>query len=105
MKFLLTSATLIFCLGLTNAALAGDEYNTVPAGDGQYAACLKYSASVYQGGDEVSPIKGQTKAQAWCTCMWNETPDDFKGSLAKFSETSKGKSTNAICEKYANWHE
>jgi len=105
MKFLLKSASLILGLGLATAAFAGDEYNTVPAGDSQYGACLKYSATVYQGGDEASPIKGQTKAQAWCTCMWNETPDDFRGSLAKFSETSKGKSTNSTCEKYADWHE
>jgi hypothetical protein len=90
-------------LCIATATLADDTYNTVPAGDKQYSDCLKYSAKQYEGGDEKSPIKGQTKAQAWCTCMWNETPDDFKGSLAKFSETSKGKSTNKICEKYADW--
>lgn len=82
---------------------AGDEYNTVPAGDGQFAECLRYSAKNYEGGDEASPIKGQSKAQAWCTCMWNETPDNFRGNLAKFSETAKGKKTNKTCEKYADW--
>lgn len=48
-------------------------------------------------------MKGQSKAQAFCTCMWNETPEDFKGSLAKFAETAKGKSTNKICEKHSDW--
>jgi hypothetical protein len=103
MKFLLGAAFATFGLAFATAAMAADEYNTVPAGDEQYAACLKYSATVYDGGDAASPIKGQNKAQAWCTCMWNETPEDFKGSLAKFSETAKGKSTNDICEKYASW--
>ena len=41
--------------------------------------------------------------QAWCTCLWNETPDDFKGNLVKFSESTAGKKTNRTCEKYANW--
>jgi len=87
----------------STAAYAGDTYNTVPAGDRQYAQCLAYSAKQYEGGDEASPIKGQTKAQAWCTCMWNETPDNFRGNLAKFSETARGASMNKKCEKYADW--
>lgn len=103
MNFFLRLAAVTIGFGVATAAMAADEYNTVPAGDAQYAACLKYSAKVYEGGDAASPIKGQSKAQAWCTCMWNETPDDFKGSLAKFSETAKGKSTNQTCEKYADW--
>jgi hypothetical protein len=90
------------CLSVS-AARAADAYDAVPAGDAQYAECLKYSATQYEGGDDASPIKGQSKAQAWCTCMWQETPEDFKGNLAKFSETAKGKSTNATCEKYAAW--
>jgi len=96
-------ALLVVGLGFVGSAFADDTYNTVPKGDKQYSDCLKFAASQYEGGGEPSPIKGQTKAQAWCTCMWNETPDDFKGSLGKFSETSKGKSTNKICEKYADW--
>jgi hypothetical protein len=103
MNFILRAALVAAGLGFATAAMASDEYNTVPAGDAQFAACLKFSASQYEGGSESSPIKGQTKAEAWCTCMWNETPDDFKGSLGKFSETSKGKSTNKTCEKYAHW--
>ncbi len=89
-------------VGLSTASLA-QQYNTVPAGDAQYAQCLVYSVTRYQGGDRPSPIAGQTKMEAWCTCMWNETPDDFKGDLAKFSETTKGAAMNKLCEKYANW--
>jgi hypothetical protein len=80
------------------------KYNDPPAGDQQYAACLKYSATKYEGGEQSSPVAGQSKAQAFCTCMWNETPDDFKGDLAKFSETAKGAETNKICEKHSDWH-
>lgn len=40
---------------------------------------------------------------AACTCLWDETPDDFKGSLTRFAETAKGKSTNQICEKHSGW--
>ncbi|MDR3463237.1 MAG: hypothetical protein P4L76_13075 [Beijerinckiaceae bacterium] len=103
MNFLLKAAFVTIGLGFATAAMAEDEYNTVPAGDAQYASCLKFSATQYEGGKAASPIKGQTKAEAWCTCMWNETPEDFKGSLGKFSETAKGKSTNKTCEKYADW--
>lgn len=35
--------------------------------------------------------------------MWNETPDDFKGNLATFADSAKGKKTNALSEKYADW--
>lgn len=85
-------------------SFAADAYNTVPAGDAQYAQCLSYSKSIYSGGDEASLIPGQTKAQAWCTCMWNETPDDFRGSLAKFAETDKGAAMNKLCERYSGWN-
>jgi hypothetical protein len=87
------------------AAYAGDEYNKVPAGDKQYSSCVSYALKRYEGGEAKSPIAGQTKAQAWCTCMWNETPDNFTGGLVKFSESSKGEKTNRICEKYADWGE
>jgi len=59
----------------------------------------------WEGGGESSPIPGQSKAEAFCTCLWNETPDDFKGGLAKFSESDKGAKINKICEKYSNWYE
>ncbi|MBF0334111.1 MAG: hypothetical protein HQL40_10775 [Alphaproteobacteria bacterium] len=101
MKRLIIAATL--SLFVSGVAKAADEYEKVPAGDAQYKACLAYSKKNYEGGDEKSKIAGQTKAQAWCTCMWNETPDDFRGDLAKFSETSKGAAMNKACEKYAGW--
>lgn len=98
-KFLVPA--LVLCAGA--AALAATDYNAPPAGDKQYAACISYSNKNYEGGNEKSPVKGQSKAQAFCTCMWNETPDDFKGSLARFAETAKGKSTNKICETHSDW--
>lgn len=103
MKFLsaIAAAAMIFS-SVVQPALA-QQYSAVPAGDAQYAQCLLFANSRYQGGTEASPIPGQTKAQAFCTCMWQETPDDFKGNLVVFSETEKGKSTNRICEKYSNW--
>lgn len=103
MKKILISLTSAFLLSAATVALAADDYNKVPAGDPQYTACIAYSNKNYEGGNESSPVKGQNKAQAFCTCMWNETPDDFKGSLAKFAETAKGKSTNKICEKHSDW--
>lgn len=102
-KTLVSVAASLVLLVSAGAASAADEYNKVPAGDGQYRQCLTFAAKLYEGGGDKSPIKGQSKAQAWCTCMWNETPDDFKGNLATFSETKKGKSTNATCEKYSDW--
>ncbi|MEI6558852.1 MAG: hypothetical protein WCO00_10640 [Rhodospirillaceae bacterium] len=96
------SAVFLFA---TSAAFAADEYAVVPAGDAQYIQCKAYSMKKWEGGGDASPIAGQTKAEAFCVCMWNETPDDFKGSLAKFSETAKGAATNKICEKYSNWGE
>ena len=103
MKRLIQTFVISVALGAASSAFAAEEYNTVPAGDAQYASCLAYSLTKYEGGGEKSPIKGQTKAEAWCTCMWNETSDDFKGSLAKFAETAKGAKINKMCEKYSNW--
>ncbi|MBI2768206.1 MAG: hypothetical protein HYX47_01175 [Burkholderiales bacterium] len=102
MNKFLASAVCAALLSIGGAAIAQD-YNKVPAGDAQYRQCLSYAAKLYEGGNEKSPIAGQSKAQAWCTCMWNETPDDFKGNLVTFSETRKGKETNKTCEKYSDW--
>ncbi len=98
-------STLAAVCALTSAGMVSAQtvYNTVPAGDGQYRQCLAYAAKLYEGGKEASPIKGQTKEQAWCTCLWNETPDEFGGNLVKFSESAKGKRVNKICEAYSNW--
>jgi len=98
------SLTALLLLSASGTALAADEYNTVPSGDAQYKQCIAYAAKLgWEGGNEKSPIKGQTKVQAFCTCMWNETPDDFKGNLATLADSPRGKKINKICEKYANW--
>ncbi|PWC45791.1 hypothetical protein TSO221_15450 [Azospirillum sp. TSO22-1] len=89
-------------VGIAGVAVA-QQYNTVPAGDKQYARCISYSTSKYTGGEKASKIPGQTRAEAWCTCLWNETPDDFGGDLVKFSESGKGQATNKVCEVYSGW--
>ena len=78
-------------------------YNSPPAGDRQFAACVKFSNKYYDGGLAASPVKGQSKSQAFCTCLWNETPDGFTGNLALFAESVKGKKISQICEKHADW--
>lgn len=105
MKNLLSGLAAIALLVCASATQAQTEYNTVPASDPQYRQCLSYASKLYEGGKERSPIRGQNKEQAWCTCMWNETPDDFRGNLVTFSETTRGKRTNKICEAYADWSE
>lgn len=94
---------LALSFGAATAAFAVEDYNAPPAGDKQYASCIAYSNNTYEGGTQKSPVKGQSKAAAFCTCMWNETPEDFKGGLAKFAETRKGKEINQICEKHSDW--
>ena len=103
MKTSTALAALLAALSFSTLALAVDEYNEVPKGDRQYAQCLSTSAKKWEGGEEKSPVKGQTKAQAFCTCLWNETPDNFRGNLATFSESTRGKSVNKICEKHSDW--
>ncbi|MEI6987575.1 MAG: hypothetical protein WCK65_15780 [Rhodospirillaceae bacterium] len=101
-RLFLTVLTTLFLLA-TSSAFAGDEYNAVPVNDAQYAQCITYSLKKWEGGGDKSPIADQTKVEAFCTCMWNETSDDFKGNLAKFSETPRGAVINKTCEKYSNW--
>ncbi len=103
MKKSVLTAVLALGLGVAVPAIAGDQYNDVPAGDAQYKECKSYAMKRWEGGGESSPFAGQSKAEAFCTCLWNETPDDFKGSLAKFSESDKGEKINKICEKYSDW--
>lgn len=103
MKKLLAFLLPAFVVLAATSVKAADDYNAPPAGDKQYAACITYSNKNYEGGTDASPVKGQNKAQAFCTCMWNETPEDFKGGLAKFAETAKGKSINKTCEKHSDW--
>jgi hypothetical protein len=94
-------ASTVILLATSGAAFA--QYNKPAADDTQYAQCKSVSAARYEGGSAASPIGGQSKLEAFCICMWNETPDDFKGNLVTFSETAKGAATNKTCEKYANW--
>jgi hypothetical protein len=103
MKHLLISVLSAAFLCTAQSALAAGEYNDVPSGDSQYMNCKIYAMKKWEGGGELSPIPGQSKAEAFCTCLWNETPDNFRGGLAKFSESEKGARINRICEKYSNW--
>ena len=103
MKLSTRYLALVSALLVGSVAYASDVYNTVPSSDAQYKQCLRDSAKKWEGGDEKSPVKGQSKAQAFCTCLWNETPDDFRGNLAKFSESTRGAAVNKICEKHSNW--
>jgi hypothetical protein len=91
--------------GLAQSAVAGEEYNDVPAGNEQYKNCKIYAMKKWEGGEKKSRIAGQSKAEAFCTCLWNETPENFKGGLATFSESEKGAKINDICEKYSGWTE
>ena len=103
-RSLLFAAAMLFAS--SSSVFASEQYNTVPAGDPQFKQCIAFSTKLgWEGGNEKSPIKGQTKVQAFCTCMWNETPDDFKGNLAKLADSPKGKTINKMCEKYADWGE
>ena len=49
-------------LALTGAATAFAQggYNRPPMGDMQYAQCLVYADRLYEGGNEPSPVRGQT---------------------------------------------
>lgn len=93
----------LMLLVAVNPAFAAGNYNDVPSSDTQYKQCITYANKNYEGGNEPSPIVGQTKVAAFCECMWNETSDDFRGNLAKFAESPRGQKINKICEKYSNW--
>lgn len=103
MKSVVSFVAAALLIGMVGSVSAKGDYNDVPANDPQYQGCIRYANKNYEGGNEKSPIKGQNKAQAYCECMWNETPDNFRGNLAKFGETKKGKEINEICEKYSDW--
>lgn len=99
-----TFAALALLVGLTSTgAMAAGGYNDVPSSDPQYKQCLSYASKLYEGGNEASPVPGQTKVAAYCECLWNETPDNFRGSLVKFAESDRGKKVDKICSKHANW--
>ncbi|MBC7857644.1 MAG: hypothetical protein H7Z39_02485 [Burkholderiaceae bacterium] len=99
----LTLASLLVLCATMNAR--ADTYNPVPPDDAQYKQCLADAAKDYEGGNDKSPVKGQTKAAAYCSCLWNETSEGFSGRLMKFAESEKGAKINRICEKHANWRD
>ena len=68
----ITGAALLLAAG--TSAWAATDYNRPPAGDAQYRQCLSYSATVYEGGSEPRPIKGQTKAQACARACGTKRP-------------------------------
>ena len=102
MKHLSASIAAIV-LATLSASASAQEYNTVPAGDAQYKECLVRVTKIYDDGNAKSPIRGQNKSQAYCTCLWNETPDDFRGNLSKFADSDRGKRIDKICTKYSDW--
>ncbi len=102
--FCIAAATISFGFLSSSLKVSAQEYNRVPASDNsQYSQCITYINSNYQGGSLMSPYKGQTKAAAWCTCAWNETPEDFKGNLGQYAETNRGKALMKTCDEYSNW--
>ena len=103
MKRLFTALVSAAFFAAAGSAMAQEEYNTVPTGDAQYRQCLTRVNDLYTGGSEKSPIRGQNKAQAYCTCLWNETPEDFKGNLSKFADSERGKKLDKVCTKYSAW--
>jgi hypothetical protein len=103
MKKILCAMACVFTMSIGSSAMAAGGYNDVPKTDPQYLQCLVFSLTRYDGGTDRSPVPGQTKVEAFCECLWNETPDNFKGNLAVFSESSQGASVNRTCEKHANW--
>ncbi len=72
--------------------------------DQRPAACVKYASDAYEGGDDPSPIEGQSKAEAWCACVLEKAPN-LTASIASFLETERGKRVDAACDTYADWGE
>ena len=103
MKNLLSAVVSACLFAVAAPALAADDYNPVPPGDPQFKSCLVRVNKLYEGGDEKSPVAGQNKAQAYCTCLWNETPDDFRGNLSKFADSERGKKLDKLCTKHSQW--
>ncbi len=103
MTFRILLLTAVLSCGSAVSAFAISEYNPVPAGDMLFARCKQYGLQKYSGGKEPSLISGQSKVDAFCTCMWNETPDNFKGNLGAYADTTAGASMNKTCETYSGW--
>ena len=63
---------------------------------------MTYVSENYDGGEEPSPFKGQSKAQAWCACLFQKVPD-FADDLAHYLKTRNGKNVDDACNTYADW--
>jgi hypothetical protein len=105
MRRILVSAVALISFSVAGTAFAAStkKYDTIPADNAQYAGCLKKSQKKYDGGSDKSKVSGQTKSEAWCTCMLNETPADSRSDVVKFAESSAGAEINKNCEKYSGW--
>ena len=103
MKRFLTAVASAVLFAAAGPAFAQEEYNTVPAGDAEYKQCLARLNDLHTGGEERSSIRGQNNDQAYCSCLWNETPEDFKGNLSKFADSERGKRLDTMCTKYSAW--
>lgn len=102
MKKILKVSIALLAMAVPGGANAAGGYNS-PGDDKVYAICVAKALRTYEGAEGRSAVSGQTRAEAWCTCMWNETPDDFSGDLVDFAESPRGKKTNEMCEKHAGW--
>ena len=92
-KINLCIAAATICFGFLSSSLkvSAQEYNRVPSSDNsQYSQCIAY-------------INGNYHAAAWCTCAWNETPEDFRGNLGQYAESNKGRALMKTCDQYSNW--
>lgn len=103
LKSAILGAVAVLSMTVFAGTAFGQEYKQVPSGDAQYAQCLSRAVTRYSGGMEPSRVPGQTKVEAWCTCMWNETSDGFQGDFVAFANTNAGAAMNRTCERYSGW--
>jgi hypothetical protein len=85
-----------------NPPAVADSAADAPANTNKQQSCVSYVNQKYDGGQKASPMKGQTKAEAWCACLLDKKPD-FKGGLGQFLRTNQGKQIDTKCNRYANW--
>jgi len=89
---------------VATAPSGGEGGGAAPANAANLLACVKYVSKTYEGGEAPSPVAGQSKTQAWCSCFQREKPD-FAGDLGAYLETGPGKKTDTLCNRYADWGE
>lgn len=105
MKSVYSILTAMALFGASSFAFAGDEYK-LAIGDAQFENCItKYKKKFPEGGDDKAPglSGGQTKAQAWCACVWHESGDNFTGDLYDWAENKASNSLYKSCENYSGW--